>query len=95
MKLIKITLDVVMASTLLVWQEMKTKQCFLSSPEDSISFGETLAVNQDYLAVGDPQNNRVVIYNQQNNSWKRTQVLTPPANSAIEKVGFGFGNKLP
>lgn len=66
--------------------------CFLSEPGDSKSFGYALAISDRYLAVGDPEANRVVIYTHNNNHrWLRTREIVPPKGSAVDNVGSGFG----
>ena len=36
--------------------------CLTSEPGDSVSFGFSVAINNKYLAVGDPTANHVAIY---------------------------------
>ncbi len=36
--------------------------CLQSKPDDSSEFGKALAINDNYIAVGDPDANRVAIY---------------------------------
>ena len=67
-------------------------QCVTSLPNDSDSFGNSLATSDNYLAVGDYKANRVVIYNRnKHGKWLRTQEIEPPKDSIAYKVGFGFG----
>ncbi len=67
-------------------------QCFMSLPSDSDSFGRALATSSNYLAVGDPKANRVVIYTRNKyGKWLRTREIEPPKDSIAYKVGFGFG----
>ena len=70
--------------------------CLESKPEDTFDFGQALAINDSYIAVGDPKANRVAIYSydELNNKWSRTREIYPPKNSIIERVGSGFGNSL-
>lgn len=70
--------------------------CLESKPEDTYNFGQALAINDKYIAVGDPQANRVTIYSYDNSKdkWSRTREIYPPKNSIIDKVGTGFGNSL-
>ena len=66
--------------------------CLVSNSSDSKSFGYALAVSNNYLAVGDPKANRVVIYSRNgNHNWIRTREILPPKGSAAELVGSGFG----
>lgn len=69
--------------------------CVDAQSGDSSIFGLSLAVNDYYLAVGDPMANRVVIYSKsENGNWIREQEILPPKNSIPDKVGFGFGRGL-
>ena len=70
--------------------------CLESKPEDTFAFGKALAINDNYIAVGDPKANRVAIYSydEANNNWSRTREIYPPKNSVIDRVGYGFGNSL-
>ena len=69
--------------------------CVDAQSGDSSTFGFSLAVNDYYLAVGDPMANRVVIYSKsENGNWIREQEILPPKNSLPDKVGFGFGRGL-
>ena len=97
MKLIKLALIavIVMASTIVISQEIKPKHCLTLFPEDSSSFGQTLATNGKYLAIGDPLANRVVIYQQDSQQrWQRIQEIYPPKGSIPEQTGVGFGYHL-
>ena len=70
--------------------------CLESKPEDTFDFGKALAINDSYIAVGDPKANRVAIYSydQAEKKWSRTREIYPPKNSIIDRVGSGFGNSL-
>lgn len=70
--------------------------CLESKPEDTYNFGKALAINDSYIAVGDPEANRVAIYSydEAENKWLRTREIYPPKNSIIERVGSGFGSSL-
>ncbi len=75
--------------------QASSQQCFLPERDDSRKFGFALALNDDYLAVGDPKANRVVLYSRQaNGSWSRTGEILPPSDSAAAQVGSGFGYDL-
>ena len=66
--------------------------CLESSEKDSKIFGHSLALDGDYLAVGDPQANRVTLYQRNDrNQWERKQIITPPEDNTIEPVEVGFG----
>lgn len=66
--------------------------CLESLSSDSQSFGHALAISDDYLAVGDPEANRVIIYSRSNDDkWLRTREILPPKSSATDKVRSGFG----
>ncbi|AFY58655.1 hypothetical protein Riv7116_6310 [Rivularia sp. PCC 7116] len=66
--------------------------CLVSDSSDSKSFGYAVSVNNNYLAVGDPEANRVVIYSRNgSHNWVRTREILPPKGSAAEVVGSGFG----
>ncbi|MEN9519665.1 MAG: hypothetical protein RLZZ381_2253 [Cyanobacteriota bacterium] len=70
--------------------------CLESKLEDSLHFGQALAITDKYIAVGDPEVNRVAIYgyNQSEKKWSRTREIYPPKNSIIDQVGSGFGKYL-
>ena len=70
--------------------------CLESKPEDTVFFGKALAINDNYIAVGDPKANRVAIYSydESKDKWSRIREIYPPKNSAINRVGYGFGNSL-
>ena len=69
--------------------------CLESREGDSKSFGISLAVDGDYLAVGDPEANRVVIYNRgADGNWQRIREINPPRSSLAKKRGYGFGYEL-
>lgn len=70
--------------------------CLESKPEDSFWFGTALAINDNYIAVGDPKANRVAIYSydEAEKEWSRTREIYPPKNSIIDRVGSGFGYSL-
>ena len=69
--------------------------CLPSEPGDSAYFGFSVAINERYLAVGDPNANRVSIYTRDNSDrWTRTKYILPPKNSVPYKLGRGFGRIL-
>lgn len=70
--------------------------CLESKPEDTYNFGQALAINDNYIAVGDPKANRVAIYSydEAKDKWSRTREVYPPKNSIIDRVGSGFGSSL-
>ncbi len=69
--------------------------CLANEPSDSKSFGDALAVDGDYLAVGDPEANRVVLYQRTDRGrWLRTQEIVPPKGSTADRAGAGFGYAL-
>ncbi len=70
-------------------------RCLASDPGDSRAFGQALAVSEDYIAVGDPQANRVVLYQRDFiGRWTRREEILPPEGSTIAKAGAGFGYAL-
>jgi hypothetical protein len=72
------------------------QMCLANEPGDSEAFGQALAVSKDYLAVGDPKANRVILYqrNSEKGSWSRVREILPPKGSATEKAKAGFGYAL-
>lgn len=70
--------------------------CLETKSEDTFDFGKALAINDEYIAVGDPKANLVAIYSydKSKNKWSRTREIYPPKNSLIDQVGYGFGNSL-
>ncbi|ELS03666.1 hypothetical protein Xen7305DRAFT_00033900 [Xenococcus sp. PCC 7305] len=72
-----------------------TPTCLESRAGDSKSFGTSLAVDGDYLAVGDPEANRVVIYTRKTDgNWQRIHEINPPKRSLAVKRGYGFGYEV-
>lgn len=69
--------------------------CFYPEADDTNSFGFSVAINNQYLAVGDPGANRIVIYQKDShNRWQRDHKIYPPENSLPHKAGFGFGGNF-
>jgi hypothetical protein len=70
--------------------------CLESKTEDSLHFGQALAITDNYIAVGDPEANLVAVYSydESEDKWSRTREVYPPKNSIIDKVGSGFGSSL-
>ncbi|MEM7590681.1 MAG: hypothetical protein AAF383_04040 [Cyanobacteria bacterium P01_A01_bin.83] len=68
----------------------------IPEPEDNRdTFGAAIAINQKYLAVGDYEANRVIIYTRDNSGqWNRSKQVLPPKNSLPERVGLGFGEQV-
>ena len=68
----------------------------IPEPEDNRdTFGAAIAINQKYLAVGDYDANRVIIYTRNNSGqWIRSKQVLPPKNSLPDKVGSGFGEQV-
>ncbi|NEQ99500.1 MAG: hypothetical protein F6K30_22820 [Cyanothece sp. SIO2G6] len=62
---------------------------------DSRKFGYALAVDGNYLAIGDPGANRVVLYHRGfRGRWRRMQNILPPEGSSTARAGLGFGYSL-
>lgn len=71
------------------------RTCLATEPGDSLTFGSALAVNDDYLAVGDPAANRVILYRRTaDGGWERWQEIVPPVGSTADRYGRGFGYSL-
>ena len=52
-------------------------------------------MSDNYLAVGDPDANRVVIYSRTEFAqWIRTNEIIPPIDSTTYRIGSGFGYDL-
>lgn len=69
-----------------------SQSCLASKPGDSESFANASAINDKYLAVGDPEANRVVIYTRNSwGKWVRSREILPPIDSEAEVAGLGFG----
>ena len=68
----------------------------IPEPEDNRdTFGAAIAINQKYLAIGDYDANRVIIYTRDNSGqWNRSKQVLPPKNSLPDKVGSGFGEQV-
>ncbi len=69
--------------------------CLTSEPGDSVSFGFSVAINNKYLAVGDPTANHVAIYiRDSQGKWFRSKEIVSPVDSIPDKIGRGFGRDL-
>lgn len=69
--------------------------CLPSEPGYSAYFGFSVAINDQYLAVGDFNANRVSIYTCNNSDqWTKSRYILPPTNSVPHRVGYGFGRSL-
>jgi len=65
------------------------------SEDNTDTFGAAIAINQKYLAVGDYEANRVIIYTRDNSGqWIRTNQILPPKNSLPDQIGSGFGEQV-
>lgn len=87
----------VLFGVLLVMQiaPASAQMCLASDPGDSKSFGSVLAVSDRYLAVGDPNANRVALYSREpDGNWSRIKNILPPKGSSADKAGKGFGYSL-
>lgn len=63
--------------------------------DDSNLFGSSSTVSDKYLAVGDPDANRVVIYlRQADNSWLRSYEINQPKPLIGKYIESGFGSDL-
>lgn len=69
--------------------------CFLPEPGDTKSFASSVAINDQYLVVGDPGANRIVVYQKDSQDrWYREREIYPPENSVPYQAGNGFGRNL-
>lgn len=69
--------------------------CLPNRSGDSEEFGRALAVDGDYLAIGDPGANRVVLFRRGfRGRWRRIQNILPPEGSTTARAGLGFGYSL-
>lgn len=87
----------ILFGVLLVMQiaPVSAQMCLASNPGDSKSFGSALAVSDKYLAVGDPDANRVALYSRETDgNWSRIKNILPPQGSAADKAKKGFGYSL-
>ena len=68
----------------------------IPEPEDNRdTFGAAIAINQKYLAVGDYDANRVIIYTRDNSGqWIRSKQILPPKNSLPDEIDLGFGKEV-
>ena len=68
----------------------------IPEPEDNRdTFGAAIAINQKYLAVGDYDANRVIIYTRDNSGqWIRSKQVLPPKNSLPDEIDLGFGREV-
>jgi hypothetical protein len=95
MKVIKLFITVISCLMISGCQSSLLAQCFNSQPGDSMAFGNALAMSDNYLAVGDTQANRVIIYSRNKyGKWSRTREIHPLKDSPVYKFGSGFGHHL-
>ena len=68
----------------------------IPEPEDNRdTFGAAIAINQKYLAVGDYEANRVIIYTRdRSGQWIRSKQILPPKNSLPDEIDLGFGKEV-
>ena len=60
--------------------------CFYTESGDTNSFGSSVAINDKYMAVGDHNANRVVIYQRNGRDrWYRSYEIYPLENSPDRK----------
>jgi hypothetical protein len=92
MKVIKLFIAAISCLMISASPQNLSKQCFNSQPNDSGAFGSPLAMSGNYLAVGDPGANKVIIFNRNSDGrWLRTKEILTPKDSIFYKVGSGFG----
>lgn len=71
------------------------KFCIFSEFKTINSFDISVAVNNKYLIVGYPSENKIVVYMRDDfNQWIRKKEILPPQNSTPKKYGHGFGQYL-
>ena len=72
------------------------KICFSPEPGDTNSFGSSVAINDKYLAVGDPNANCVVMHQRNlQDQWRRNRIIFPPNKYKVHiNAGRGFGRTL-
>ena len=69
--------------------------CLKFEASDISPFGSSLAINNQYLAVGDSLANRVIIYTRdEDNRWQKNQEILPPQDSVSQKISSRFGRFL-
>ena len=84
-----------LSASALLSASVSSHTCLVSEPGDHETFGHALAVSKEYLAVGDPQANRVVLYQRDSGGrWIRFREILPPEGSVADQVGTGFGYSL-
>ncbi|NJL40794.1 MAG: hypothetical protein HC899_31700 [Leptolyngbyaceae cyanobacterium SM1_4_3] len=94
MKLL-LTLSILLQGCFMVGTSASSYLCLASDPGDSEAFGHALAVNENYLAVGDPKANRVVLYERDaREGWIRLREILPPQGSIADQLVGGFGHSL-
>lgn len=95
MKVIKLIITLISCLIVSSCQKISFPQCFKSLPNDSNSFGNSLAINNQYLLVGDLQANKVIVYSPDTSGkWVRKQEILPPKDSSVYRHGSGFGADL-
>jgi hypothetical protein len=79
---------------LLYGKSVSSAICIDQQSDDSSRFGDSLAANGKYLAIGDTQTNRVVVYRySKQNKWERLRIIPLPPNPPIlnSSANFGYG----
>ncbi len=66
--------------------------CIDRQPGDTPSFGDALVANEQYLAIGDTQANRVIVYRHTTQrQWVRFRTIPLPPNPPIADPSSNFG----
>jgi hypothetical protein len=69
--------------------------CVDQQPGDTHRFGDSLAASEKYLAIGDTQANRVVVYrNTASNEWERFRIVALPPNPPVSDPSANFGYNI-
>jgi hypothetical protein len=74
---------------------ISNRECLEPIPNENSLFSSALAINDQYLALGDLKANRVLVYaRNQNGKWQKTREILPPKNSTNNQVNYNFGYPL-
>ena len=69
--------------------------CLKLESEDGNLIHTSIAINDKYLAIGEPEGNKVSIYSHDGDgSWIKKREILPPTDSIAYKVNSGFGSLL-
>jgi len=95
MRLVKLFLTAISCCLIGASPQNSKAQCFNSQPDDSGAFGTSLAMDGNYLAVGDPGANKVIIFTKDNEGrWYRDREIRNTSGVVPKDIDDDFGENI-